>query len=532
VSRLRPPLLRRLGEENGMALVLALAVMITLTIGTISVIGYSMSNENTARRVSKTQVAFNLAESGIANGVGIISNPANQTSLATSTLLPAPGATGLLFHYGTGDAYLWGSLSIITCPTTCTLKKGVWHLTATGNVSWHHEGRVDIVKRTVHLDVPFGWDPLQPANTDAWKYIYSKNTSGTSLSLANCDETIFNNTTIEAGMYVTGNLCMNTPSEIQGVPGGSPAVNLIVKGWVEQDSNAKIGKTQPVTSVELGGGCSNAFAALQTNVTLCKKNSYEITPGAVNTTTVIPPPVADFAGWYYFSSPGPNAPCSVINTGTPPVFDNNTTLDKDLTTQGSITSGVVDLAPSTTDYDCKAADGSELKWVRGNPGVLTLNGTIYIDGSVTATSTPIDFNGEGAVYVSGTFLIKNATFCAILNSQKNGCDATAWLNATTPDILVVAAYGHGTGGSNPWDQVANGDSVEIKSSNFQGALYGAQTVEVDTTSNAQGPMVAGKEIISQHGGSPFPQFAYVPFGTPGNTITKYLSQAPQYWSGG
>ena len=94
-SQLQRRLAERLADERGIALVLAIAVMMVLTIGTVSVIGYSASNETSSRRSTTVQQAFNLAESGIADAVGILANPSNQFSLATASLLPAPGATPL-----------------------------------------------------------------------------------------------------------------------------------------------------------------------------------------------------------------------------------------------------------------------------------------------------------------------------------------------------------------------------------------------------------------------------------------------------
>ena len=74
--------------------------------------------------------------------------------------------------------------------------------------------------------------------------------------------------------------------------------------------------------------------------------------------------------------------------------------------------------------------------------------------------------------------------------------------------------------------LTTGDGIEIRSANWQGALYATNTIEVSTTSSAQGPMVAPTEIISQTGGAPFPQLLNVPFGTPGNSIIQYRAVTP------
>jgi hypothetical protein len=128
--------------------------------------------------------------------------------------------------------------------------------------------------------------------------------------------------------------------------------------------------------------------------------------------------------------------------------------------------------------------------------------------------------GNAALYVSGTFLLKNTVFCAILTANLKSCDTAAWEQSSNPNIFVVIANGNGSVGG-AQGQVPSGDSVEIKGSQSQGALYGTNAVEVDTTSKFQGPMVALTEVISQTGGSPFPVFLNVPFGMPGNPITSY-----------
>jgi hypothetical protein len=265
---------------------------------------------------------------------------------------------------------------------------------------------------------------------------------------------------------------------------------------------------------------------------------------------VIAQPVADFPGWYVFSSPGPLNDCDPIKS-TPqwlsgarptawPIFDNNASTlvaapDNSLPT-------VVNVTPQNVSYDCVTSDG-EIKWdaptVNKAAGTLTINGTVYFDGSVTAGpdsgSMPIQYVGKGALYASGTFLLKNSTFCVVMKVQGNtySCDATTWGGQADPDVLVIVTNGAGSGGSDPQSQVANGDGIEIKGSSFQGALYATHTIEIDTTSSGvQAPMVSTTEIISQTGGSPFPILANVPFGTPGNPITLFSPGQPSFYRDG
>jgi hypothetical protein len=524
-------------EEHGMALILALAMMIVFGTATISVIAYTMSNATAASSSSATQVAYNLADAGLIKALAIVKDPANKSNLTNPALLPTTPTTGIpstwpdptataltpatVWSFSEGTARAWGTLTTDTF--NGLTMGGTWRVTATGTVSYAAGGRTQTVTRKVSADVPITPATDQPLLTDAWHYVFSWNTGSA------CDETVYNNTTVRTSMYVMGNLCLQTPSSIEGPSPGSPAVNLIVRGYVNFVSNTDVGTSTQLSSAPvIGGGCYNSFAGWKS---ICSvPNGFPVKPASTNVLPpVISPPTANFKAWYHYAKPGPNYPCDPAQSSAPstwPAFDNNagpTVLypDNSLPT-------VVDITPAT-GYVCKIDDADMISW---NPGTkkLVLNGTVYIDGSVTSSATKVDFDGNGALYMSGTFLLKNSTLCVIL--QGNNCDGATWGAQSSPDLLVLVADGAGTGGSGPMDQVAAGDGIEMKSSNFQGALYGTHTIEIDTTSNVQAPMVSGTEIISQHGGSPFPQLVNVPFGIPGNLNTVFSAGAEALYRDG
>ncbi len=395
--------------------------------------------------------------------------------------------------------WYWGTVT----PPLYAGQKGLWRLSSKAVVPPVSGGTAPI-SSIVSVDVEFTAAAAQLLTTQAWNFIYS---SGTGAVYPNCDETIYNNTVINASLYVRGSLCLQTPSSITGPSSASsPPVTLEVRGFVDLSSNTSVGTaSKPLSSVHIAGGCYPKKG----NWTAICGNKEKVYPTSDQVVPDLPAPVADFANWYQYSSPGPSFPCST-STGTPPQWDNNTTRDNSL---GS----VVDLTPVAA-YSCSTPFGS-ISWAPGTPGKLTIDGTMYIDGSVTSTAAIVDYDGTAVIYASGTFLLKNDSLCAIVNSAKNGCDATAWTASSNPDILLVATNGFA-------GQVAAGDGIEIKGSNWQGALYATNTIEVDTSSSAQGPMVAPREIISQTGGAPFPQFLSVPFGTPGNNILKYRPLTP------
>ncbi len=77
----------RLGDESGMALVMAIGVMMVVAIMGSSMVLYATSNESASQRSSKRQSARSLAESGLESAIAVLANPAN------TCCPPEPGAS-------------------------------------------------------------------------------------------------------------------------------------------------------------------------------------------------------------------------------------------------------------------------------------------------------------------------------------------------------------------------------------------------------------------------------------------------------
>ena len=493
-------------------MIIALGIMMVFGILGGTLVLYSTSNEKSSHRSEATLEAFQLAEAGMGQALSILANPANNASLISQSLLPSTEATATVdTSLGGGRTSSWYAVF-----TQTGIAGGSWKVVGIGQVPSPSAPGQTVVRR-VHAYVSAGASNSQPLSNDAWHFIYAKRTGDPS----GCDMTITNNSNVNSSIYVVGNFCIQNPSSILGPQTAtSPAVFLYVEGRLNKDKQVTVGSSpKPLTAVGLVGGCKNNSDGSGALFQPCT-NTQKVFPDSTTTFTKVIAPTADFAGWYPWAKPGPKFPCST-STGTPPVFDNEPLATA---TKNNSIPTVVDLTPPATAYSCVMSDGSgSITW---NPATkkLTVSGTMYIDGSVTSTSSPVDYDGSAALYVSGTFLVKNASLCAIVSGS--GCDTAAWSVAANPDILLVSAEQKGTGGASPQDQVAAGDSIEIKTSQFQGALYGVYNVEMDTSSQMQGPIVSDSTIVSQTGGSPFPIFVNVPFGTPGNPIVNFTLYTP------
>jgi hypothetical protein len=62
-------------------------------------------------------------------------------------------------------------------------------------------------------------------------------------------------------------------------------------------------------------------------------------------------------------------------------------------------------------------------------------------------------------------------------------------------MLVFVVNGNGAAGA-PQSQVASGDSVQLVSAYAQGALYGTNAIDLDTTSQFDGPLDGSTELYA------------------------------------
>ena len=485
--------LRRLSREDGFALVAALGVSVVLGIVGATAVAYATTNAGTATRSRADQTAFALAEAGVNNAMSVLSNPSvnalDPRALCPDASTPLPCSTTSSYEGGT-----------VTWTGTLNRSLGVWHLSATGYMRNPTGPKVALVRRTTTADVPVLMSHTQPLNNMAWNYIYTTKVGDPD----GCDESLDNVVNMGSPLYVNGNLCLNTPSNITGGP-------TVVKGKINLDVNTNIGTSaNPINEAHVAGGCQFKNQALHSPCS----SADQVYARTIDTT--IPPvttPVADFAYYYANASPGPSIACDPSKSyGPVPVLDNDTVRNNSVP-------GVFNLTP-TTSYDCWTANG-ELKWDAAGQ-LLTVSGVMYIDGSAKIDNGAVNsYNGQATLYLSGTFFVSNSKLCAGVNADKSDCDFSAW-NPNT-EMLVVVSDGNG-------GQVPVGDSIQIKSSRYQGGLYATNKIELDTTAQTEGPMIGSEVIIGQSVRTyTFPYITTVPPGVPGNPNVYAQPSPPQNW---
>jgi hypothetical protein len=529
-------LLRRLNDERGMVLPMALGVLVVLTVTTIVVLDYSSSNARNSTRSKGDKTAFALAEAGINNSVAVLSKTGNNN--LDQSMLPAcsTAESSWKLNDGGSPAAKYEGGDVRWC-ATFDPGNSVWHVQAIGIVKNPYGTKQ--TRRTLKADVPIQPIPTQPLTNQSWNYMFSTRTG----TASGCDLRFSNNATIGTNVYAMGNLCVD--NNVNVVP-----PKVIVLGKIDIGNNGRIGTSgtnnwSTRVEVQMGGSggqfCRYAGGAWTTASTnpfcgdaqhVYSKNSAENAMTVSSSPQALVPPTADFVGWYSNAVPGPTQACTT-SSGTPPVFDNNTTRDNSVPT-------VFDLTPSSSSYTCRVGNAGaplgEISWNHSTKK-LTAWGTIFIDGSVKAVNTAVlEYNGESTLYLSGTFLMDNgAKLCANLNGDATDCDYAGWDPNTTMLTVVANGDGAGAGVQSQTSSTTEGGGNGIKLVNntrFQGAMFATKAIQLVNNSKIDGPMI-GSTVVVDNNVTPdaFPTITTVPAGMPGNNAVFAQTESPKLFSG-
>jgi hypothetical protein len=163
----------------------------------------------------------------------------------------------------------------------------------------------------------------------------------------------------------------------------------------------------------------------------------------------------------------------------------------------------------------------EIGW-NATTKTLTISGTMYIDGSAKISNNSLNsYNGQGTLYLSGTFRATGSMCAYVLAST---CNFAGW--DPNADLFMIVANGSG-GQVNPGDSILldNGDA-------WQGGLYGTNAVEFGNNVNIDGPVVGSQILLSNNlVTNSFPTISYVPVGMPSNDEVYAQPNPPQGFTG-
>ncbi len=503
--------LRLLRDERGFSLVFTLLTLLVTTVTMTSAIQYTTSNSSSANRSEADQIAYALAEAGLANGAAVLSKPGNN-ALLQSTLPSSEPTTdpNYVLQYEGGTVKFWGVLT-----------GRQWIMHGLGIVT-DPTGKTAPVRREATSTIKIQPTLKQTLNSNAWNYMFAKSTS-----LA-CDVKLENSVAVDASMYILGDLCLYNTSSI--VKAAAPDITGLVVGqhvWISSPQ-ATVGLSgAKIASAQIAGGCRyggvNPGTAGETWTSPCTTTEKVFADTVTNDPVIGTGPVADFAFWYANAKPGPSQACAV---GTTPTFEaaGSTTMSP---AAGPYSVGPFNLTP-TSNYTCRYYDIppnqtdllGELSWNAATK-VLTVRGVIFLDGSAYISNNSVNkYVGLGTLYLSGTFTIDGSSqLCGGIAA--GNCDFAAW----DPNSAMLGIIANGVDGSGYGFKLMN-------SARFQGSIYATNNVLAQSFTQFDGPMVANsfslENSVQTH---EFPSITSVPVGWPGNPTVYAEPQPPSSYSG-
>jgi Tfp pilus assembly protein PilX len=518
----------RLRAEGGFALVIALAAMIVLTIVCTSVIEYTTANQRSAQSSAAGVQAQQLAEAGLDDVYSMLNyqnsnsgNPsaanllgcngyasASDTNGPSNCASPSPkvfcitapsgcssGAVGTASVYGYFAGTNPGSYNGVTVPAS------TWLIYSTGYAPNLTGTRV----RSQTIAALVKISPMDAgAVASVWNHIFI-----TAPLTANSCQVDFNGNgiTVNVPIYVIGNMCLSGQNASVQETAGGQAIDMQVGGkLVLSGSGAKVGtdSTHGITSGVAVGGCTTVSVTSAT--TPCSPSSFSYWTKA--TDTFIPndaPSVSasDAASDYANFDPGPKHACQTGTTPAPPAastFDNDTTQNNSAST--------FELAPNFS-YSCISQSGAgtgQLTWDNSTKR-LTINGSIFIDGSMTVSQS-LTYTGTAAIELAGTFTVNgnSTTICA----TGPPCDFTAWQGASANRSMMTIA---------PLAANTTAISFTNNSQTFQGSLWTQPSSAMTFLKNGvsvEGPISVGKFDATFNNASfkPMPVIVNMPVGAP------------------
>lgn len=498
----------RLVDESGFSLVFTLLTILVTSVTLTAAIQYTTSNSRTSTRSKADQVAYALAEAGLANGAAVLSKPSNNALdpnvLPSSEPDPAdPADANYIAQYEGGTVKWWGVLT-----------GNQWIMHGLGIVT-DPTGKTQPVRREVTSTIKIQPSLTQALNSNAWNYMFAKNTGSA------CDVTFENSVQVDASLYILGDLCFQNSSSV--VKAAAPDLtNLYVGERIQFGGTGSVGtSTNRINQAQVGLGCRIGSSGAWT--TPCTSATRVYADTILSGTLPGSGPTADFDFWYQNAKPGPKQFCtSGYATGTPATaFEsagsttrNNSAATFNLTPSSNYTCRYYDIPPNQTDLL------GELSW-NNTTKVLSVRGAIYIDGSAYISNNAVNrYDGLATLYLSGTFRIDgSAQLCGGIAG--GNCDFAAWdPNSDNLGIITDGADGSGYG------------VLLQNSARFQGSIYATNAVLLENSTQYDGPMVAGtfklENSIQTH---EFPTITSVPVGWPGNPTVYAEPQPPQNYSG-
>ena len=535
-ARLRR-VLRRLSDESGVALVLALVVMMTLTILTASIALLMTSSERAFGRDRQELRAVNLGQTGLNYGVSYMAG-----YLATndaSGALPVGSTVGTSASPKYSGSVDGGQIS--------------WWATKVNASTWtiYANAISPSGQITRHLALNMGGTTTTSTTTTAASPVYGygyvmADPSADCASLsppANGGDSISNSAALSVPLFIASSLCVSAGSPAIGEPAVEPngvtqSVSLYVgKTFRTQGTSSPIGTSaKPILNANIVAGCQAYFKKNWTNqVCSTPGNPVNGAGSGVFASTyassqqVLTKPSIDTTT-YSSAMPGPSHDCNGTSVKGLFSLDNDSTRNTSLQIPSG--SGSISLlhlkntnqADTGNNFDCRYYDAGnnlvgQLTWVDGNPGTLTVKGVVFIDGNISLSANDkAIYQGTGVIYVDGTLTAANGARLCAGSMVSGNCSSATW--DTSQNMLEWAVINH--------QNAANAVSF-VGDAQVQGIVFANGNFSSTNGANIYGSVIADSGQLS--GNASFSSPPLPPSGAPGagstSTTTTYTWNVPK-----
>jgi Tfp pilus assembly protein PilX len=490
-----------LRNEDGIALVMALGIMMVLTLALGTVIYMTAAGARNAKHTNAGQKAYALAEAGLNNVLAQVAANYPNSAIAGNSAWAASPAGGPVTYDG-GTVTWGGQFEGTGCPSN------TWCLTGSGTAkNPTGVGAADVV-RTVKARITVSAAPPP--------YIPYGLFSGD--PTAQC-------TILQGGVSINVPVYVASCLTLAGNADSPPAPTSKAKVW-EQNTPATV-TVQVGGLLTLNGGTTIGTAAK--NVKLISAGSCSPSPcnaangfyGPLASPPLTPVPSATVnASTVYSAANWPGATCT---TGANP-FDNNSVRNGSLGTVG----------PETwTTFDCSVTDAQgAVHRLAYNSATrtMTIQGSVFIDGNFTSSPNKgFSYTGNGTIYFNGT-VTHSGVICGPGSSWTTpGTCGKTW-DLTSGALLLVACNASAT-------PVSPSFTVQSQAI-FEAGAWAVGTSSTtspafESTGNAYlgGSVFTEKGYASIAGGGVLHAFVSMPSGAPTAYIYT-LASHPTSYSGG
>ena len=450
-------------RDDGQSLVLAILLLLVLSIATTATVTIVTSSQSSSTRDRQGALALTAGEAGLDLGANTVSGTGGNppSGVQTTTI--------------DGAQVQWQATQLSTSATG-----SVWKVDVRSTSGKTTKVLSEQLTSTVHPGTPGAPSPVYSVG------LFTGDSSPAGDCSTDLSSTAYGNWVTNGGsgpgsaqimssVWLNNSLCISGGSKpVIGNDSTDPThpVSIYVQGnYYAKTNTHPVGTTTDrIASSTIAGHCwvRSGYA----NQVYCDGDKPVAQGGDPTRTPVSRPnygpgiyanayssqpaartkPIIWETGAYAGSSPGPVTGCGTGHGQVPGglKFEStgSTVANASVPTQRLL---LVTGSAGTSSFDCRTYDGSgnligQLTWVYGQPGTLTVNGQVFIDGNLTFTGNDkAAYDGQGVIYVDGTVNFDSgARLCAntATYTYTGGDCTTTWNPSATDPVLEIVALNH------------------------------------------------------------------------------------------